>query len=263
MRRPGMASSRNLSACRALIHLVVFILIITQICGFKAGKHEGKITGLAAFGEPIYVPQLKQMMVYKNGHIKNIANVFFLSALKELERLLPADFKHKDIAASIQTYVEEMVVDLVTYWLKKTEHSNVALAGGIFANVKINQRIHEIPGVQSIFVHPGMSDDGMPVGSALNLYYKLSKKKYDPNFISMDHVYLGPEYTDKEIRAELEKQNVDFTRFENVEKEIARLLSNDAVVARFNSKMEYGPRAFGQPDNSLSANRSYYKQLAQ
>lgn len=222
-----------------------FYSYITQICGFKAGKHEGKITGLAAYGKPIYIPQLREMMAYQNGRIKNVANVFFLSALRELQKLLPADFSHKDIAASIQTYVEEMVADLMKYWLGKTNHYNVALAGGLFANVKINQRIHEIPGVKSIFVHPGMSDDGMPVGAALSLYHTLAKDAYDPNFATMQHVYLGPEFADEEIRQELEKQNVSYTYHQAIEKEIARLLSENAVVARFNGKMEYGPRALG------------------
>jgi len=222
-----------------------FYSYVTQFCGFKAGKHEGKITGLAAYGNPDYVPQLKEIMIGQNGTIRNIANVFYLSALKELERLLPKDFSHRDLAASIQLYIEDMVVGLVKHWLKKTGHCHVALAGGLFANVKINQRIHEIPAVKSVFVHPGMGDEGMPVGSALSLYYELSGKKYDPDFVSMEHVFLGPEYSDKEIASELDIQDVEYRHYPDVEIEIARLLAHGAIVARFNGKMEYGPRALG------------------
>jgi carbamoyltransferase len=222
-----------------------FYSYVTQFCGFKAGKHEGKITGLAAYGKPVYVPQLKKIMIGQNGTIRNIANVFYHSALKELERLLPKDFSHRDLAASIQLYIEDMVVGLVKHWLKKTGHCHVALAGGLFANVKINQRIHEIPAVKSVFVHPGMGDEGMPVGSALSLYYELSGKKYDPDFVSMEHVFLGPEYSDEEITSELDMQDVEYRHYPDVEIEIARLLANGAIVARFNGKMEYGPRALG------------------
>ena len=222
-----------------------FYSYVTQICGYKAGKHEGKITGLAAYGKPEYIPLLKKIMVSQNGTAKNVANVFFLSALKEFERLLPKDFSHSNLAASMQTYTEDMVVDIVKHWLEKTNHYNIALAGGIFANVKINQRVHEIPGVQSVFVHPGMSDEGMPVGAALALYYNLSKAKYNPDFVTMEHVYLGQEFSNEEIRQELEKQDVEATRHNEVELEIARLLADGAVVARFNGKMEYGPRALG------------------
>jgi carbamoyltransferase len=222
-----------------------FYSYVTQFCGFKAGKHEGKITGLAAYGKPVYVPQLKKIMIGQNGTIRNIANVFYHSALKELERLLPKDFSHRDLAASIQLYIEDMVVGLVKHWLKKTGHCHVALAGGLFANVKVNQRIHEIPAVKSVFVHPGMGDEGMPVGSALSLYYELSGKKYDPDFVSMEHVFLGPEYSDEEITSELDMQDVEYRHYPDVEIEIARLLANGAIVARFNGKMEYGPRALG------------------
>lgn len=222
-----------------------FYSYITQMCGFKAGKHEGKITGLAAYGEPQYVPHLKKIMIYEEGKIKNIANVFYYSALKELEKLLPKDYSHKDLAASIQVYIEEMVVDLVRYWLKKTNHYNVALAGGLFANVKINQKIHEIPEVQSVFVHPGMSDEGMPVGAALELFHRENDNKYDHQIETMSHVYLGPGYNQEEIKSEIEKNNLTYNYYVNVEKEIAKLLSSNAVVARYNEKMEYGPRALG------------------
>ncbi|MFQ5963569.1 MAG: carbamoyltransferase C-terminal domain-containing protein [Candidatus Scalinduaceae bacterium] len=222
-----------------------FYSYVTQLCGYKAGKHEGKITGLAAYGKPEYIPLLKKIMVSQNGTVKNVANVFFLSALKEFKRLLPKDFSHSNLAASMQIYTEDMVVDIVKHWLEKTNHYNIALAGGIFANVKINQRVHEIPGVQSVFVHPGMSDEGMPVGAALALYYNHSGATYDPDFDTMEHVYLGQEFSDEEICQELEKQDVGATRYDEVEHEIARLLAGGSVVARFNGKMEYGPRALG------------------
>ncbi|MCH7744810.1 MAG: hypothetical protein IIC84_01910, partial [Chloroflexi bacterium] len=222
-----------------------FYSYVTQICGFKAGRHEGKITGLAAYGEPVLIPELKQMLVEENGGLRNVSNTFFLSALDELERLLPADFNHRDLAASVQQYSEDMVVALVEHWLKQTNYSDIGLAGGVFANVKINQRVHEIPGVDSVFVHPGMSDEGVPVGAALGMYYEMSGAKYDPDFATMDHVYLGPEYSDEEIGRVLEAEGVEATLHDEAEPEIARLLADGAVVARFNGRMEYGPRALG------------------
>lgn len=221
-----------------------FYSYITQVCGYKAGRHEGKITGLAAYGDPIYVPQLKQILQEQNGHIKNVANVFFLSALRELQKIIPPDFQHKDLAASVQNHTEDMVVALIEYWVKKTGHRNVAMAGGVCANVKINQRVNESPETEAVYIHPGMSDEGMPVGAALALYYEQSGVKYDPDKITtMPHVYLGPEYSNDEIKAELVKQSVDAEYHEEIEKEIARLLADNKVVARFNGRMEYGPRA--------------------
>jgi len=235
----------QLAAIESFASLGNFYSYITQLCGFKGGRHEGKITGMAAYGKPIYIQQLRSLLLEENGNFKNVGHVFFNSALKELEKILPPDFKHTDLAASVQEHAENMVVGLVRYWLDQTQHFNVALAGGVCANVKINQRVHEIPQVQSLFVHPGMSDEGVPVGAALRLYYKLSQKAYDPKFPTMEHVYLGPEYTNEEISAELQKAGIQATYYEQVEPQIARLLVDGKVVARFNGRMEYGPRALG------------------
>ena len=74
-----------------------------------------------------------------------------------------------------------MATKYIHHWLEKTNESNVGLAGGLFANVKINQRVHEIPGVESVFVHPAMSDEGLAVGASLALSYT---KTPDPSAIS-------------------------------------------------------------------------------
>jgi carbamoyltransferase len=236
---------KELASISSFDSLGNFYSYITQLCGFKAGRHEGKITGLAAYGEPVYVPELKCILTVENGMLKNVGRVFFNSALQELERLLPTDFSHRDLAASVQAHAEDMVVQLVTHWLAHTRHYHVALAGGLFANVKINQRVHEIPGVNAVFVHPGMSDEGVPFGAAVSLYYELSRAVYIPDVVTMEHVYLGPEFSNAEIRRELEAQGVEATYYDEIEPEIARLLAGNAVVARFNGKMEYGPRALG------------------
>jgi carbamoyltransferase len=99
--------------------------------------------------------------------------------------------------------------------------------------------------VTSVFVHPGMSDEGMPVGAALSMYYQLSGARYDPDFQAMEHVYLGPEFSNQEIQQELTEQGIDAAYHEDIEPVIARLLAEGAVVARFNGRMEYGPRALG------------------
>jgi carbamoyltransferase len=213
------------------------------VCGFKAGKHEGKITGLAAHGDPIYLDQFKHWIIHEDGTFKNIGGVFFYSGLKVLRKALPENFKREDLAATIQEYCEEMAVDYVKHWLDVSGKPDVALAGGIFANVRINQEIHEIPGVRSVHVHPAMSDEGIGLGAALALYYQ--KAPDAPKRTCFDHVYLGAEFGDEEIRTALNRENLAYEYFERVEPEIAQLLSAGYVVARFNGRMEYGPRALG------------------
>jgi carbamoyltransferase len=223
-----------------------FYSYITQLCGFKGGKHEGKITGMAAYGDPIYLPILQDMITYEDGGFKNIGNVFFSSALEELKRRLPRDFLHKDLAASVQVLAEEMVVELVKYWLAKTGQCNVALAGGVIANVRINQQVHLIPRVSSVFIHPGMSDEGIPVGAALAAYYENSVNIYEPEkTLTMEHVFIGPSYDNDIIEQEIDRHDLNATYHEQIELVVAELLAEGAVVARFNGRMEYGPRALG------------------
>ena len=140
---------------------------------------------------------------------------------------------------------EEIASQYIQYWLRQTRQSNIALAGGLFANVKINQRVHEIPGVQSIFIHPAMSDEGLSVGAALTLNYLHSNDPASLDRRCFDHVYLGPDYTEADISQALETAAVEYSYHPNIEEEIARLIAEGYVVARFAGRMEYGPRALG------------------
>jgi carbamoyltransferase len=217
---------------------------VTHICGFKAAKHEGKITGLAAYGEQKYLKLLQSLIQYDDGTIVNVGNVFFRSAIEEILRLLPDNFNKADLAASIQRHTEEIVAKYVDFWRQRSGMSRIAMAGGVVANVKVNQRINELAGIDEVFVHPGMSDEGLGVGAALAATYHSSDSS-PPRRRCFRHVYLGPEFNDAEIREVLEPHNFEFSYCDDIEKEIAKRLSEGYVVARFNGKMEYGPRALG------------------
>lgn len=217
---------------------------VTQVCGFKASRHAGKVTGLSAHGEPIYENVLDSILTFKEGSFRNVARVFFFSALKEIRRRLPPDFTREDLAASVQRHAERLTTSLVRYWMPATEHPDVCMAGGVNGNVRINQLIKELPEVRRCFVHPGMSDCGIGLGAALAYHYD-----QDPmppvDTCCLDDVYLGPSYGEDEMREALESSGVEFRRPPSIEREVARLLAEGAVVARFDGRMEYGPRALG------------------
>ncbi|MEZ5934983.1 MAG: carbamoyltransferase C-terminal domain-containing protein [Alphaproteobacteria bacterium] len=217
---------------------------VTQISGFKAGKHEGKITGLAAYGKPSLRHVFEKFFRYTNGSMRNVGNCFRHAALRKLKKALPEDYKREDLAATVQDLAEDVATAYVGHWCKKTGHRNVALAGGVFANVKINQRVHEIDGVASVFVFPAMSDEGIAAGAALVRHAE--RKGWEPaERACIDHVYLGPEFTDQQIEAALGAAEVSFKKAEDMPKQVAKLLADGKVVARFAGRMEYGPRALG------------------
>jgi carbamoyltransferase len=224
-----------------------FYSYVTHISGFKTHRHEGKITGLAAYGEPRYLDVLRSMIAVFDGHIVNTSKLFGVSAVNHIKRLLPRDFDKADLAASMQRHLEAVAVPYVKWWMKRTKIDHLALAGGVFANVKLNQRLNEIPGVSRLHIHPAMGDDGIAVGAALALYYRLRPFHDESSWTApcMEHVYLGPAFSSDEILAELRTCGMPYRFCPDIETEVAELLSKGRVVARFDGRMEYGPRALG------------------
>ena len=219
---------------------------ITHICGFKAQKHEGKITGLAAYGEPAYMDILKRFIAYQDGSTVNRGEVFYWAAVREIEKSLPRSFKREDLAASMQQVLEEVCSAYIQHWVEKAGRGDVALAGGIFANVKLNQRVHELPAVRSLFVHPGMGDEGLAVGAAFAQSASSGKASSTPiDSVKLGDVYFGPSYGVKEIEAAVAEQGMNAEYIRDIDRKTAELLAQGHVVARFDGRMEYGPRALG------------------
>lgn len=220
---------------------------ITAICGFKAKRHEGKITGLAARGRPIYQELLGSLIACEDGRLVNRGKVLFNTALDRIRGQLPAGWSAQDLAASIQTLAQDIAKQYVGYWVNKTGHRHVALAGGLFANVRINEEIHCLPGVEETFVHPGMTDEGLAVGAALAVQGFRDRgrsRPYQPR--RLNDVYLGNDYSERQIEKTLERAGLNTTHLPGtIEENIAEHLSRGKVVARFHGRMEYGPRALG------------------
>ena len=125
--------------------------------------------------------------------------------------------------------------------LNKTLPINICLAGGLFANVKINQKIAEIEGIKNIFVFPNMGDGGLTVGGAC---YKNFVDNHSTK-IDFSNVYLGKSYENNEIYNLLNKNKdkINFTKMEDRPVEISKELEKNLVVGYFDGRMEFGPRA--------------------
>jgi carbamoyltransferase len=220
---------------------------VTALCGFKAKRHEGKITGLAARGEPKYRELLDGMIGVQDGRLVNRGRVLFQQAMDRIGQSLPAGWTMEDLAATIQVVAEDVAREYVRYWAKRTGLRRVALAGGLFANVRINEEIHLLPEIDQTFVHPGMSDEGLAVGAALALDDKERRragKPYEPR--ELEHVYLGTGYGEREIADALRGAGLPFHHLPGrLESTVAERLAEGKVVARFAGRMEYGPRALG------------------
>lgn len=219
---------------------------VTHLCGFHAHKHEGKITGLAAYGKPTYVDMLKKYVSYNEGSIQNIGGCFDWSAIRKLEEELGPNFKKEDLAYSMQWILEDSATKFVQHWARHSGMTNVALSGGVVANVKLNQRIHALREVTNTFIHPGMGDDGLATGAALFKCFQLCQRTQQPfNRDAITDVYWGPEFSNKEVEKELDAFGLPYQYHEDVESKTAELLASGKIVARFAGRMEYGPRSLG------------------
>ncbi len=211
-----------------------FYGLVTLFLGFQWHKHEGKVTGLAAYGDHTKV-KAKWPFSIKNGKV-TYSREWGQNGLKYLRNEL-SGYEKKDIAAWLQHHIEEHITRLVEDWVKKTRLSNIVLAGGLFANVKLNQRIHELGYVDNIYIFPHMGDGGLAYGSVL--------KHTEPEVRQLPSIYLGPSYSNEQIKKALDKSGLEYEHKKEIEAEIGKLLAQNKVVARFNSAMEYGPRALG------------------
>ena len=224
---------------------------VTAMLGFHPIRHPGKITGLAAYGtyNESCIDMLQSYL--KAGWQKDRKRIFSTSEAYQVmspegRKSLIIDretqfkaFSREDLAFAVQYLTEKRVLNLIKTNIPDPSHQNIALAGGVFANVALNKKIKEL-GFRKIFIQPAMTDCGLSLGSLL--YSTPSapgiRKK-------LEHVYLGPSYTAEEIRSVLENEAVSYQSPDNLPDIVAEMLAEGKVIARFDGAMEFGPRALG------------------
>ncbi|MFV2006905.1 MAG: carbamoyltransferase C-terminal domain-containing protein, partial [Longimicrobiales bacterium] len=224
--------------------LGAFYSCIAELCGFHPGRGEGKVAGLAAHGEPLYVDLLDSLITFEDGGFVNKGRIPFEASVETVRRVLPDRWREVDVAASVQAHTEHLALEFVRYWVEQTRHRDVALGGGLFDNARLNQKIHELEEVDRCFVQPGMSDSGIGIGAALAFTYERVPRP-ETNTRAFEGVYLGPEYDPESMEADLEGAGVVAEQPEDLESKLANLLSQGALVARLSGRMECGPRALG------------------
>ena len=219
---------------------------VTFFLGFKPNRHEGKITGLAAYGNPeLAKPLMERLVCWKNDNIFSNVGEFYKPYDTDLSPELRNEFskyKPEDLAAAVQSHVENLLVLWIKKQLKKVDCKNISLAGGVFANIKINQKIREIDGVENVYIQPAMNDAGTALGAAAAALFKETGQIK----LGMPTVCLGPEYSEKEISLELSKfPNLVSKLIDEMPKTVSLLLQEHKVIGLFQGRMEFGPRSLG------------------
>ena len=236
----------------------------TYYTGFKVNSGEYKLMGLAPYGEPKYTDLIKDYLIdiKKDGSFKLSQEYFdYATGLKmtnnKFHKLFgqnPRDPKsekltqfHMDVASSIQSVTEEVMIKLTTSLRKEYNIKNLCLAGGVALNCVANGKILERKIFDNIWIQPAAGDAGGSLGAALALWYLEFKKDRLSTKDEMQGSYLGPNYSQHEIENELKKIEANFKILDNDEitEKTSESLKNGDAVGWFQGRMEFGPRALG------------------
>jgi carbamoyltransferase len=231
---------------------------ITDYLGFRSFNDEGKVMGMAAYGRDTYVSRFREVLRLEERGRFNLNLDYFRFHTHGRKQWLSEKFlrsfgpphgpkdkveqRHFDIAYALQKTVEEAGVHVARHLYDITRLPSLCMTGGVALNVLLNQRVIEKTPFERFFIQPVASDSGTSFGSALYYYHQICGK---PSSRVFDSVYLGPEYTNDEIEAELKSAHVNYVRSENIERDTARHIFDGKIVGWFQGRMEAGPRALG------------------
>jgi carbamoyltransferase len=236
----------------------------TYYTGFKVNSGEYKLMGLAPYGEPRYVQQIRDNLIdlKADGSFRlNLDYFNYCTGLTMTNERFHALFgapprdpesvltqKDMDIAASIQTVLEEVVLRLTRSLAADTGTENLCLAGGVALNCVANSKVLRDGKFRSIWIQPAAGDAGGALGAALAAYYMHGKPRTLPNVLDgMSGAYLGPAFSQSDIETRLEKAGARFKSVstEAIVQTTAQALADGNAVGWFQGRMEFGPRALG------------------
>ncbi|HEU4367076.1 MAG TPA: carbamoyltransferase C-terminal domain-containing protein [Methylomirabilota bacterium] len=233
---------------------------ITGLLGFQPLRHEGKVLGLAAWGDPKPLQEAFRRALCCARSGRTLTSDFAGRPRADAERMaylgeVIRGHCRENVAAAAQRTLEEAVIPLVQNAIADIGARHVALNGGVFANVRLNQQIAALPGVERLFVFPGMSDTGNSIGAALLALADLDPQAFTRARRALDTVCWGPEYDDADIRQALDSAGLRYRRLaaEHLAETAARAVHDGLVVGWFQGRMEFGPRALGNRSIVASA----------
>jgi carbamoyltransferase len=220
--------------------------VATESFGWKINKDEGKTVGLAGNGKhDDYLYSLFEQLFHYGGDLNfypvNNAGKFELLYEKLYKDGWYETMEKKAIVAyNLQEVIENEVLKLFDDIHKRFPiHKKIALSGGLFANVKLNQKINELPWVEEIYVVPPMGDNGLALGAG---YAKMIETG-EARMQRFKNMFFGVEYSQDEIDKAFEKY--EFKRYPLIINEIAEELNDGKIVGWFKGRFEHGPRALG------------------
>jgi carbamoyltransferase len=259
----------------------------TQFLGFPHYGDEGKVMGLAPYGKPRFMEEFRHLIRTEEGGQFRLNLDYFRHHAEGVEmswnegspvigriysdryaellgqpREQGASLTERecDIAASLQARLEEISFHILNHLFEKTGATDLGLSGGVAYNSVMNGKILLNTPFERVFVQPAAGDSGTAIGVCYQIHNSILKS---PRGFVMEGAYTGPEFSDAEIRAELEASGLAYETYAEREltERAAQDIADGAVVGWFQGRMEFGPRALGNRSIIADPRRADMKEI--
>ena len=237
----------------------------TYYAGFRVNSGEYKLMGLAPYGKPVFAPLIREYLIevrddgsyrldmhyfnYCQGLTMTNARFHRLFGGPPRKPDSPVTQRDMDLAASIQVVIEEVILNTARHVQAKSGMKNLCLAGGVALNCVANGKLLREGPFENLWIQPAAGDAGGALGAALYGWYQILGNKRTPQpHDAQQGSYLGPQFSDDQVRAQLDKLGAVYRHYTS-EQELAEVmaeeLANGKIVGHFAGRAEFGPRALG------------------
>jgi carbamoyltransferase len=268
----GKDNKLNVTGEIAFPHsLGIFYTAVTQWLGFPKYGDEGKTMGLAPYGKPNFIDEMRRMVqIQRDGTFELDLDYFvhhaegatmtwnagepslgILYSPKMIElfgepRVPRTEItqQHMDVAASMQVMLEEAEFAIVRKLQAETGEKALCMAGGVALNSAFNGKILPQTDFEDIFIHPAAGDAGTSLGVCYYIYHQVLEQ---PRAYIMNDAYSGPQYSNEQIKSVLDRQGLTYKNLDETQlvQRAAEIVANGDVLGWFQGRMEWGPRALG------------------
>jgi carbamoyltransferase len=227
---------------------------LTEHLGFRRSSDEYKVMAMASYGEPEFLPAFRELMRTTGDGGFVVEEIEWNRFARRVAGVAGWEAEHANLAASVQRRLEEVLVELAGWLHEKTGERNLTMAGGVALNCVANSRLWEEGPFENVWVQPAAGDSGTALGAAMYVARELGDEVRP-----MATPALGRGWSDDELGAWLKEARVEFERPQDIAAAVAEVLARNGVVAWFQGRSEYGPRALGH--RSLLANPAHPENL--
>lgn len=267
--------------------LGVFYTAFTQFLGFPHYGDEYKVMGLAPYGEPTLMDQVRDVVHLKSNGLFRLNSIYFRhfregvsmsweGGAPHIEPLFSNEFirkfgpprqpdepladHHRNLAASVQRVCEEAIFHIANDLQRRTGLKKLCVAGGVAQNSVANGKIVRNTGFEQVFIPPAGHDAGTSVGAGQYLYHQILG---NPRLPFRHQAYTGATFSDAQIEAYLHRHDIRFERFEDTQiyDIVTECMLNAGVVGWFQGRAEFGPRALGNRSILADPRRADAKEL--